>query len=467
MRLPGFIDSHLHFLGMGYMSQNEDLTTYKSIKAMLMGLSKNLNKKIVIGRGWHQDMLAEKRLLTRTDLNQVSKTIPMVMIRACGHVLAVNDAMLKLAGIDEFTVIPEGGNVDLERGLFFEHALDLIYQSMPLPGKKELRNYFMKANLMLLEKGITSVASDDFNTFPIPYETIIDVINELYEENLIQVRITEQVNLSLEDFRDFIAKGYVNKRFGKLKMGPLKILLDGSLGGKTAALLDPYENDPDNYGIKTYTDEALFEKVHLADSSGMDVVIHAIGDAAVDQALNALTASLKITKRINHNHAIIHAQLATKAQINRMKIWNIGAIVQPIFLNSDIGIIEKMIGDRKTESYLFKTMYETGIRVGFSTDSPIESVNPFYNIYTAMKRSSIQEPTLEPHLPSEGFDLQSAIDCYTIANLPYIYEEEMPSGDYIEINRNLNEIDDEELLDMFIIETYINNELVYKRKLIL
>lgn len=463
MKLSGFIDSHLHVLGLGYNLENIDLNHTKSILDIQSLIKNNLHKTIIIGRGWNQENLAERRMLNKTDLNAISRDVPIIMTRVCGHVLTVNDKMLELAGIHELSEQIPGGHFDFKTGIFTENALEIITDRLPKPTRDDLKRYFINANQMLLKNGITSVASDDFCVFPISYETIIDVMLELYKEDKIQVKITEQVNLPLKELKDFISKGYVNKSMGKLRMGPLKILADGSLGGKTAALKEPYQKEPDNYGIKTYTDEALFQLVHLADRNGMDSVIHAIGDATVDQVIQALKATIDLTKRQNHSHAIIHAQLATPNQIELMRKYRIGAIVQPIFLNSDIKIIESRIGVRATQSYLFKTMYKLGVHVGFSTDSPIEPVNPLMNIYTALTRKSIKESHLKAFLLKERFSIEEAIECYTKNNLKYIYSDQVSQGDYIILDRDISKCLPKELLSTKILETYIDNLLVYKR----
>ncbi len=462
MKLPGFIDSHMHVLGLGYITYNLDLTKVNFIRDIIKIVKQSNNKNIIIGRGWNQEDFMEKRMPTKLDLNLASSDIPVLIVRVCGHVIVVNDRMLELAGIDSETKQILGGNFSYETGIFSEKAINLIYDKIPKPNKQDLRKYLIKANQILLSNGVTSVASDDFSILPVSYEYIIEIINELYDENLIQVRITEQVNLSYSNLKDFINKGYANKKYEKFRMGPLKILADGSLGAKTAYLNKPYENDPNNYGIKTFSDEQLFKLVHLANVNAMDVVIHAIGDGAVDQVLKTLIKSTRITKRYNHNHAIIHAQLATNKQIALMKQWGIGAIVQPVFLNSDIPIIKSRIGERYKESYLFKTMYDQDINVGFSTDCPIEPVNPFLNIYTAITRKSIKSPNLEPFLVEEGFDLQSALKCYTTNNLKYTYQQS--NDDYIIIDKNINSCSTKGIQALQVIKTYIDGKLVYKIK---
>lgn len=260
---------------------------------------------------------------------------------------------------------------------------------------------------------------------PVPYELVLDALTEVYEEGKMQVKIIEQINLPSKNLlEDFIKKEYHKIKLPLLKMGPLKLLADGSLGGRTAALIKPYSDDPLNYGVKTFRDQTLFKLIHLADQNDMDVHIHTIGDGSVTQVLDAIEASLQITKRMNHRHALIHAQLANHSQIKRMKQLNVSAIVQPIFLNSDIPIIESRLGkERMKETYLFKTMYNEGIKVGFSTDAPVEDVNPYDNIKVAMTRKSIKFNEFPAFLEEESFTYDECLKCYIDNNLWLLREE--------------------------------------------
>lgn len=460
--MKAFIDSHLHFLGMGYVAYLIELKHENSIQDIISKVQSMNHQSMIIGRGWNQEHFKEKRMLTKHDLNQISKELPVVMIRTCGHVLAVNDKMLQLAGIDENYQYKGTGSIDFKTGIISEDAINLIYQSYPRPTKADLKKYLVKANEICLKNGITKVASDDFQIFPISFEEIIDVIKECYDENLIQVEITEQANLRTYDMlKTFIDKGYVNQNYGKYKMGPLKLLSDGSLGGRTARLKLPYSDDPMNQGILTYSYDELFKMVHLADRYQMDSVIHAIGDEAIEVAIQAIIASLKITKRMNHRHAIIHAQLATLEQIDLMKTWHIGAIIQPIFLNSDIEIVESRIGQRQFSSYLFHSMYLSGLKVGFSTDTPIENVNPLENIYAAVSRKSQSRPELDAFLKNEAYTIDEALHCYIDQNLKYVYEE--AQNDEVLLSSDIHVNDHSKLLNIDILETKINGKTVYKK----
>lgn len=464
MKLPGFIDSHLHVLGIGYVASNADLTNASSIDDMIDILQDYQDRQIIIGRGWNQDQLIEKRMPTKNDLNQVSTDVPIVIIRVCGHVISVNDKMLEMAGIHKETPGIYGGSFDFNTGIFKEKALSLIYEKMPKPTKDDLRDYFLTANQLLIEQGITHVASDDFCIFDIDYKVVIEVLSELYHQGLMDVKITEQVNLPIHKLKDFIKHGFVRKQIHpKFKMGPLKILSDGSLGGRTAAMIEPYTDAPDTNGILTFKDEEIFELIHLADQHGMDSVIHAIGDRATIQAIDMIEKSMKITKRYKHHHAIIHAQLTRRKEIMRMKALNIGAIVQPIFINTDIKIAKSRIGERLKDAYLFHTMYQN-IPLGFSTDAPIEPIHPFYNIYVAMTYKSLKYPELDSLNLGERFTLDEALNAYLNQNLPYIYEDQLPEGDFIVIDQDIRQLTPDKIKDVTVLKTVINGVEVFSKK---
>lgn len=463
-KLPGFIDSHLHVLGIGYVKSNIDLTEVKSITEMIETLRLSKREGLIIGRGWNQDQFSDQRMPTKHDLNKANSNQPMVLIRVCGHIIVVNDKMLELAGINETTQQISGGSFDYETGIFTEKAIHLIYEKMPKPTKEKLKEYFLVANQLLVENGVTQVASDDFCIFDIDYKIVIEALKELYEDGLMQIKITEQVNLPMKDFQDYIDQGFVNRKIHpKFRMGPLKILADGSLGGRTAAMLEPYSDAPTETGLLTFSDEELFNLIHLADQHGMDSVVHAIGDKTSRQVIETIEKSINITKRFNHHHAIIHAQLMPEDQIYKMKELGIGAIVQPIFINTDINIVESRLGQRKNHTYLFHTMYEN-INLGFSTDSPIEPINPFKNIYVSMTYKSIKYPEKESLNQDQCFTLDEALKAYIKNNLPYVYESKLPEADFIIINQDIDTLSPSEIKNITVLKTVIDGVEVFSKK---
>ncbi|MGD9761054.1 MAG: amidohydrolase [Candidatus Izemoplasmatales bacterium] len=458
MRIPAFIDSHAHMMGIGYYQEIINVNQVTSIKDIIYLLN-NSEQKVLVARGFNQDNLEERRMPTKDDLSSIKK--PVVLFRICGHVAVVNQKMLDLMNIFEDTKQVEGGSFDYKSGIFSEKALALIYKTLPKPTKEDLKRYLINANQILLENGITKIASDDFSSFGVPYELVIEAIKEVDQAGLLDVSIVKQVNLPIDELRDFIKKGYANQKFGKLKMGPLKILADGSLGGRTAALNEPYDDDLENIGILTFNDNELSELVEAAIANDMDCVVHAIGDRTTDQVIKTFKKVQDKYPDKTPNNAIIHAQITNREQIELMKKYAIGAIVQPIFINSDIKIVNERIGKRSKESYLFKTMYDK-VSLGFSTDSPVEPVNPFKNIYCAISRKSIDFPHFEELNKEEKFTVEEALKAYTVNNLPFIYEDRI--DDYIEISKDVFNVTNEEIKDILVLKTFIAGKLVYERK---
>ena len=468
-KVRSFNDSHMHLLGIGLNNiEYIDLSKVKSIKDLIELLNGISNKEYIIARGWNQNQFEEKRVPTKEDLKEVTIDVPIVLIRSCGHILVCNEKMMDISNITKDTKQVEGGTFDISYGIFSENSLELIYSCIPKPNKTDIKSYLTSANKELLSNGITSIGSDDFSTLNVDYELVIKCYKELYEEDKIQIRVLEQVNLpSIELLQDFIDKGYVNKKYKGFKMGPLKLLADGSLGARTAYLNKPYSDDLENIGIKVFDQEKLDELVYLADSNNMDVAIHAIGDGTIDMVIDAIWKSMNRTNRTHHRHSIIHSQLATKKQIKRMKELNIAAQVQPIFLNSDMSIVEDRLGKKRSkESYLFNTMYKEGVHVSFGTDCPVETLNPFRNLYSAITRTSIKNPELGVFLENEKFTLDDALKCYTENPYYLSYDEHnyKEFNDYIIVDRDIHKCTIEELKDTVVLETYIDGKLEYKRK---
>ena len=205
-----FYDSHLHLLGLGYNESLIDLNTYESIESLIAIKS---IEEFILGRGWHQNNFKEKRYPTKHDLNKISSIKPVIFIRVCGHVLVCNDKAMELAKINVNSNQIDGGSFDFNTGIFTEGALAIIYSLIPAPTKEDIKDMFIKGNHILIKNNITHCASDDFSTLQVPYELIIECLEELYNDGLMNVSLYEQVNLpSKELLLDYIKKGYQNNQ---------------------------------------------------------------------------------------------------------------------------------------------------------------------------------------------------------------------------------------------------------------
>ena len=290
----GFNDSHMHLLNYGNALRMADLSAHTTS----MGGMKEYMKDFILehnirpgtwvkGRGWNHDYFEDgRRFPDRHDLDGISMEHPICLIRTCGHACVVNTKALELTGITKDTPQVEGGRFEVEadgrpNGIFRENAMDLIYGRLPEPTKEDIKEMILAASHALNRCGVTSSQTDDLLAFNnVPYERVLEAYRELEAEGRMTVRVYEQSQFTtLKDLKGFLEKGY-HTGWGTpwFKIGPVKMLGDGSLGARRAYLSRPYADDPSTCGIPIFTREQFEEMVGYANSHGMQVAIHAIGD---------------------------------------------------------------------------------------------------------------------------------------------------------------------------------------------
>ena len=394
--VPGFNDSHMHLYGMAATMERlslQDVTSVGMLQEKLRAYlqSPAFNGDYLTGRGFNQDCFDVKVFPTRADLDAVSRDVPIIVTRVCGHIAVANTAALLRSDIDASTRV-DGGTIDYPTGLVTEKALGCLFTSGLVTTKDEVKRLLIKGMRYANRYGVTTLQTDDLmHAFPDDFERMIEVYRELDEAGLLTVRIRAQSNLpTLDILKEYVAKGYPNKVYSeRLKMGPLKILTDGTLGARTAAMSGPYHDDPSTKGILTYSDAELYELVKTAHRAGMSVAMHAIGDRAMTQVLDAYERVLNEYPRPDHRHAIVHCQITTKAILERMARLGVYAAVQPVFIDVDMNVVKARVGTKLAmTSYAWKSMQELGINVAIGTDAPVEDVNPFDNIRAAVYRKN-------------------------------------------------------------------------------
>lgn len=462
--LPGFNDAHLHVLGLGKMMNMVDVSEAPSIDAMIETL-KASNHNPIIGRGYKETQFSELREPTKEDLDEVSKDVPVLLYRFCSHVMIANSKAIEMA-LKQNGAYPENqAHYDIEKGRFSESARAFLMALEP-EDDAALRSMILKGQAHLLKHGITSVGSDDFGVVSVHYETVLNVFKGLAQEGLLKLRVLEQVNIpDAQAFDDFLDKGYPHKAYGRYRIGPVKLLSDGSLGGRTAALRMPYKDDASTSGFMVFDKVTLQKRIEKARVHHMDYAMHAIGDKAIETLI-------EISEALGSKHfrdAIIHAQLADETQIKRMQKLNLGAQIQPAFTASDAPIVYERLGERASHAYLFNTMLKENIPVAFSTDAPIENVNPFHTLYNALKRTPIHDE-YPPHIPEESIPLKVGLEAYSKmgayfarmdGELGHIKKGEL--ADFVVVEK-FDFKNPDTLKTAQINETYIEGEQVFKKE---
>jgi len=405
-------------------------------------------------------------MLTKNDLDKISKEIPIVFTRTCYHILTGNSKALEL--IDKSNLNIDGGEVNLETGILKENGKSVLLNKLPVPSKVEIKEHLIKAAKYVRKKGITSVQSDDLCMFPQKYnDRIFDALNEI--KNDFPIKIHEQSMFGdIENFKKHFKKGYqMTNDNSYLNMGPLKILLDGSLGSKTAYLSENYIGE-NHRGILMYKKEELFELVKFADENNIDVAIHAIGDGAIDLAVK----SINNTKNQNMRHSIIHCQITTNELMHEIKKNNILVHIQPIFLDYDIHIVEDRIGIEKTkETYNYKKIDKLEINIAFGSDAPVDKVSPILGIHLAVNRTDLNGYPLNGFLPDQKIDVKKALKFYTIGSS---FAERMENkkgsldigmqADFTILDKNILKINEKEIKNINIIDTYVNGVNIISSK---
>lgn len=461
--IPGFNDSHMHLLGLGVSLDQVDLSHVRSIDELILESKKylkNNSRSILEGRGWNQDKFYNLKMPTKHDLNKISIEIPIILRRACGHILVANSKALDLITIDLGTI--NGRYINFDTGILKENGQDLLLNKLPVPTKNEMILKLKKAAIYARAKGITSVQSDDLCVYPKKYTDIIfSALNAIKDD--FPLRVYEQsLFRDLDNFKKYLKGGYeMTNNDSFLNFGPLKILLDGALGSSTAYMLENYENS-NNRGILMYKANELYNLVSVADENKIDVAIHAIGDGAIDLAVK----SIANTNNHKMRHSIIHCQITNSNLIKRISRENILTHIQPIFLDNDIHIVEKRIGIKKTKStYAYNSMYKSGIKIAFGSDSPVDKINPLLGIHLAVNRTDLNGLPKNGFLPNEKIDIKKALRFYTL-NGAFAEHKEHKKGsldigkyaDFTILDKNILKVKNEDIKSIKIIETYVNGK---------
>ncbi|MEW6724851.1 MAG: amidohydrolase [Bacillota bacterium] len=433
--IPGLTDSHLHLLGYGLQLGRVDLAPVRSMDEFLARVAEVAGRlpvgRWVLGRGWDQDRLAEKRFPTRQDLDRVAPDHPVVLGRNCGHLYVANSLALKLAGVDRDTAAPPGGQIDRDEqgeptGVLRETAQGLIHRVVPPPDRAEKLQALRLAVQRALSFGLTSIHPDDVGLAG-GWEEAEGLYRQLIVEEEIPLRVHLAVSISHLD--ELIEMGLATGAGDDwLRVGAAKIFADGSLGGRTAALSEPYSDDPSTAGIPIHPEEELNQLVARANEHGMQVQIHAIGDRAVEMSLNAIERALEAHPRVDHRHRLVHAQILREDLIKTMVRLKVLADVQPKFISSDLHWAGQRVGrERLTWSYCFRTMLEMGVGLAGGSDAPVEPLEPFLGIFAAVNRTDLDGQPKGGWTPGERVNINQAIRLFAEGG-PYAAFEEHRRG---------------------------------------
>jgi predicted amidohydrolase YtcJ len=462
--VPGFIDTHVHGASLGRCLSQVNLRGVKSIKEMQRKVkqwaSKTSKREWIIGRGWDQDRLKERRYPSRWDLDQAAPTNPVFLIRVCGHAGVANTEALELAGITRRTKAPEGGCIDRDsetkepNGILRENALDLIFEVLPEASEEILMDTCVCACRKMVEEGITTAH------WIISSPNEIRILQKLKGRRMLPLRIYALI--PVEHLDRLIELG-LSAGFGdhRIKIGGVKILTDGSLGARTAALKEPYDDAPDTCGILLYSQRQLEKLAERAHEAGLQLAIHAIGDKTIELALKTLEKVLAKTSEKKHRHRLEHVSVLNPRLVRKMKQLGVVASVQPHFIISDFWIVDRLGTKRGRWTYALKSLLKMGVRAMGGSDAPIEPVSPVLGIYAAVARESY---------PEERLTVEEALRLYTVNAAYGSFEEKLKGSiekgklaDLVVLSHDPFKMHAEQIKGIKVEMTVVDGEIVYRR----
>jgi predicted amidohydrolase YtcJ len=463
---PGFNDAHAHLGYAGLMKLNVGLTEANSLDDMLARIATYASNapagRWLTGGLWDQTLWAVKALPTRQELDRVTQGHAALLERVDGHIAIANSAALEAAGITGKTVPPEGGAIDLDAdgqptGILRESAVDLVAKVIP-PRSHEER--MRGAELTIADAvmhGVTTVQDNsDWEDFLV-YE-------ELEKAGKLDVRITEWLPFKapVADLKRMRSHHVANDSM--LHTGMLKGFMDGSLGSRTAAMIAPYSDDPNNKGLPQFTQDELNKLALERAEAGFQLGFHAIGDKAVEMALDADGQPDISTHARNR---IEHAQVVDRADISRFRKLGVIASMQPNHLLTDMNWAESRLGEKRAAfSYAWKAFLDAGVPLAFGTDYPVEPITPFRGLYAAVTR--MNEAGTKTYFPEQKISRGQALFAYTQGSAYSEFAEaskgKLAAGylaDFIIVDRDLYTVPPADLLKTQVLETFVGGKQVF------
>ncbi len=484
--LPGFNDSHMHLIGYALTAEKVDLRHCSGVDEIVEAVRNFVREnrveagQWVFGWGWDQGLFSDPRLPTREDLDQAAPDHPVAIIRTCLHVLSANTEALKKAGIDRAAVPMEGGNIAVDArgvptGVLEENAMSLVTGLQPPLDKEKLKSLIKSASAAFLAAGLTSVQTDDLASVGGELAPVlIDAYRELEAAGELPLRVNLQAFLpEPEQLRSFLGRGHRTGQGGDyFKIGPLKLLTDGSIGGRTALVSAPYEDSPDTYGVSVLARGEVEELVGLAAEHDMQCAVHAIGDAAVKMVLEVYQETARRHPRTDPRYRVIHASMAGPRILDRFENQEVIADIQPSFIPSDYILVDRHLGPKRAAwTYRWRDFIDRGIRLAGGSDCPVENYEPLEGIHAAVTRQDRNGNPPGGWNPAQCLELGEALYIYTMGSAYCTFEEnekgsiaEGKLADLVALSDDITAIDPPRIADLKVDLSVVGGKIVYRRE---
>ncbi len=459
--VPGLIDAHCHFYGLGVTEQLVDLNGTKSFNEIINRLKEatdNNDFKVIQGRGWDQNDWEIKEFPTRRQLDSLYPNTPVVLERVDGHAFLVNGKMLEMAGIDGATEASGGEIIKKEgipTGVLVDNPMGMVAAALPAPDLQARIQALKDAERICFNNGLTTV-----NDAGLPWE-IISLIDSLQRAGELSIRIYAMVSGNSENL-NYLSRGPI--KTNRLNVRSVKVYADGALGSRGAALKKEYSDLAGHYGaMVTPVSDIEAMAIRISDSE-FQMNTHAIGDSANAVVLRAYKKALVGTQ--DRRWKIEHAQIIDPADFDSFEDGIIPS-VQPTHATSDMYWAEDRLGaERIKGAYAFKTLLDRAGIVALGTDFPVEKVNPFHTFYAAVARKDTDQYPEGGYRKNEALSREEALRGMTIWAAYSNFEEDEKGSievgklaDFVVLNKDLMTVPEEEILELRAEQVYIDGQI--------
>ena len=462
--VPGFIDAHCHFLGLGYDIRSAELIGTKSFVEVLdsvVSFQKRYKADYITGRGWDQNDWLVKEFPTKKKLDSLFPNTPVALMRIDGHALLCNQAALNLGKITAESKI-DGGEVILENGkptgILIDNAKSLVMSHWPKPTREDMAKALIAAQDICFKNGLTTVDEAGLS------REAIEVIDSLQTADILKIRMYAMVSATNENLDYYLNKGIY--KTDKLNVRSFKVYADGALGSRGALLRKPYTDQPDHFGLLTTSFSQMDSIAKRIAKSKFQMNTHAIGDSANHILLNIYNKVLKDDK--DRRWRIEHAQIVSQGDFG--KFQNVLPSVQPTHATSDMYWAEERLGkDRMKEAYAYQQLLKAYGKIALGTDFPVEKVNPFLTFHSAVARQDLEAYPMDGFQMENALSREEALQGMTIwAAFSNFEEKEKGSievgkfADFIILDKNIMVIENKEIPKTKVVKTFVNGVLQYE-----
>ncbi|MDA3129801.1 amidohydrolase [Aliibacillus thermotolerans] len=472
---PGFTDSHLHMISLGQAMLRLDLSGCKTALEMIERLKEKARTlkpgQWLLGDGWNENNFPDRKILSRKELDDIAPNHPVFLTRICRHAALANSKALELANVTMNTPNPQGGMIERDKdglptGYLLDQALELVRKVQPKITDDMLRDALDQAVSVMLQKGLTGGHTEDlsyYGSFHRTFQTFQEVIGQ--KNRLFRVHLLVHHDILSDMRREGWRHGKVNEY---LSFGAVKIFADGALGGRTALLREDYSDQPGNSGVAVYTRDQLKALVKCARNEQMPVAIHAIGDLALEHAVEALEQH---PPPPGQRDRIIHAQITPPDLVERLKRLPVVLDIQPHFVLSDFPWVKERLADERiSHSYAWKTLLSENILCAGGSDAPIEAVDPLQSIQAAVTRKH-RGQLGEGYIPRERLTPYEAVYLYTVGSAQAAGKEKefgkiAPGydADFTILEKDILNMNVEDIANVSVVGTVVHGEFQYHKR---